>query len=148
MGTGGYAYPLPQICIFFSLNILQMSFFLKFLFCAYPPQIILSRTRFLNSTPRLISFISFHLIRSTSFFLFHNSPKRVHLLSSSSASPILSANHPCIAIKGAYLLCQAVEIVEDGVIGIGRHAVHLAYRFRLPRGKDEQSTVGTCLEAL
>ena len=30
----------------------------------------------------------------------------------------LSAYNPCIAIEGAYLLCQAVEVMEDGVIGI------------------------------
>ena len=38
-----------------------------------------------------------------------------------------SANNPCIAIEGAQLLCQAVEVVEDGIIGVGWHAVHLAY---------------------
>ena len=41
-----------------------------------------------------------------------------------------------------------VEVMEDGVVGIGRHAVHLAYRLRLPRGEYQQRSLCARLESL
>ena len=95
MGALGGAPPTLETCIPFSLNTLQTSFFLKFIFCAYP----------------------------------------------------LSPYHPCLAIEGADFLCQMVEVVEDGVVGISRHAVHLAYRLGLPRGEYQQRSLCARLES-
>ena len=38
---------------------------------------------------------------------------------------------------------ELVEVVEDGVVGGGRHAINIAYGIGLPWGKDEERARGT-----
>ena len=57
------------------------------------------------------------------------------------------ADDLCLAVEGADVGGQGVEVMEAAVVAVCRHMGDVAHRVEIPGRQDEQAAVDTCLEA-
>ena len=47
---------------------------------------------------------------------------------------------PCLALEGAYLSRQGIEVVEAAVVRVGRYGTNTAHSIQIPWGEYERET--------